>query len=93
MNKKRAVGIGIVGCVCVGIAIAGSRMENKENSVIIDKEGKVIAELYYHDGKLQYQCDDKYDAYVDITCKDLLKIVENKEHLSEKKAGKKIVAD
>ncbi|CUP12163.1 penicillin-binding transpeptidase domain-containing protein [Dorea amylophila] len=93
MNKKRAVGIGIVGCVCVGIAIAGSRMENKENSVITDKEGKVIAELYYHDGKLQYQCDDKYDAYVDITCKDLLKIVEKKEHLSEKKAGKKIVAD
>ena len=45
----------------------GAGWKNKENSVIIDKEGKVIAELYYHDGKLQYQCDDKYDAYVDIT--------------------------
>lgn len=93
MNRKRVVGMGIVVCICLGIIIVGNRMEGKEESVIADKSGKIVAKLLYQNGDLQYQCKDKYNAYVDITCKDLIKIVMNKENISEKNAKKKIATE
>lgn len=92
MNKRRITGIAIIVGVCVGIVIVGKSMERKEKTVVTDKDGKVVAELTYQNGDLQYQCKEKYDAYIDITCKDLLKIVMEKEQLSEKKAKKKVAA-
>lgn len=93
MNKKRIIGIGIVVCICLGIVVAGNKLNNKGKTVILNKNGKVIAELSYQDDDLQYQCKDKYNSYVDITCKDLIEIVMDKEHISQNEAKKKIISD
>lgn len=93
MNKKRIIGIGIVICICLGIIFVGNRMSDQEKTVILDKSGEVIAELLYKNGDLQYKCKDQYNSYVDITCKDLINIVMNKEHISRQSAKKKIVSN
>lgn len=83
MNKKRIMGILAVALVCLGIAVVGKILSVDTTGSIVDVDGNTIATLHYADGALSYECEEGYESYVDIVCKEAA------QHISEKKLVKK----
>ena len=82
MNKKRIVGVALAVGACGVLAAAGMMLSKKSGAVVLDQAGNEIAKLILQDGKISYECEDKYQSYADIvsqeaalTCRLLTKLL------------------
>ena len=66
MNKKRIVGVALAVGACGVLAAAGMMLSKKSGAVVLDQAGNEIAKLILQDGKISYECEDKYQSYADI---------------------------
>lgn len=93
MNKKRIIGIVGTLVVCVGIIIVGKTFSKEKSAVILDEDGRKIAELVYRDKEMFYVCEGGYESYTDLVCKEAVTYVKEKEGLTEREAQEKIVTE
>lgn len=59
---------------------------------MLDQAGNEIAKLILQDGKISYECEDKYQSYADIVSQEAVKMIQEREGVNEKTAAK-ILAD
>ena len=52
ISRKRAAGLALVGCACVGIAAAGTLLSGEGRVKVYDQDGNAVAELYMEDNEL-----------------------------------------
>lgn len=93
MNKRRVIGIIGTIVVCAGIALVGKMSGEEKKAVILDAQGETIATVVYQNEELFYVCEEGYESYVDLVCKEVTEIVKQEERLSEKDAQKHIVKE
>ena len=72
MNKKRIVGVALAVGACGVLAAAGMMLSKKSGAVVLDQAGNEIAKLILQDGKISYECEDKYQSYADIVSQDVI---------------------
>ena len=92
MNKKRIVGVALAVGACGVLAAAGMMLSKKSGAVVLDQAGNEIAKLILQDGKISYECEDKYQSYADIVSQEAVKMIQEREGVNEKTAAK-ILAD
>lgn len=92
MNKKRIVGVTLAVGACGVLAAAGMMLSKKSGAVVLDQAGNEIAKLILQDGKISYECEDKYQSYADIVSQEAVKMIQEREGVNEKTAAK-ILAD
>lgn len=93
MNKKRVLGLVVVGVTCAIVTLIGVNGGASNSGTVLDKNGKIIAEIMIKDGILEYDCDNTINSYVDIVCKETTEIIMEKEQIGEGDAKKRIVKD
>lgn len=89
-KKGKMFGIGGVLLVCVGIVVAGSLLNRDSETIVVDKDERVIAHLLWGNGKIQYECESGNEDYIDLTCREAIDVLKEKEKLSEKQAQKEL---
>ena len=75
MNKKRIVGVALAVGACGVLAAAGMMLSKKSGAVVLDQAGNEIAKLILQDGKISYECEDKYQSYADIVSQEAVKMM------------------
>ena len=88
MNKKRIVGVALAVGACGVLAAAGMMLSKKSGAVVLDQAGNEIAKLILQDGKISYECEDKYQSYADIVSQEAVKMIQEREGVNEKTAAK-----
>lgn len=84
MNKKRIVGVALAVGACGVLAAAGMMLSKKSGAVVLDQAGNEIAKLILQDGKISYECEDKYQSYADIVSQEAVKMIQEREGVNEK---------
>ena len=79
MNKKRIVGVALAVGACGVLAAAGMMLSKKSGAVVLDQAGNEIAKLILQDGKISYECEDKYQSYADIVSQEAVKMIQERE--------------
>ena len=90
---KRVLGVAAVAAVCVLLACVGHVLSVEKTGIVTDIEGNVIARLMYDnrsdgdqadvDRTVRYDCEDGYEAYIDLACREAAKILCERERLRE----------
>ncbi len=97
-NKKILAGAGVAVLAGV-IIIAGIITEKpykslKEGQCLVKAAtGDIIATVTYSDNNTNIQCNDDDSSYADITWKEAVSIVADKENISEEQAAQKLIKD
>lgn len=97
-NKKILVGAGVV-ILAIAIIIAGIITERPYKALkngqcsIREASGGIIATVTYTDNNADIQCEDGDRAYADITWKEAVSIIADKENISDEQAAQKLVKD
>lgn len=86
IHRKRLVGAAIVVMVCVLLACVGHILSVEKKGIVVDAEGNEIARLIYDDQTVRYDCEDGYEAYVDLACREAAKILCDREGIREAEA-------
>lgn len=98
MNRKRIVGAVAVSAACALLVCVGHVLSVEKNGVVVDAEGNEIARLMYDnrmdDGQtVRYDCEDGYEAYVDLACREAAKILCDREGIREAEAFQMLVEE
>ena len=93
---KRVLGVAAVAAVCVLLACVGHVLSVEKTGIVTDIEGNVIARLMYDnrsdgdqadvDRTVRYDCEDGYEAYIDLACREAAKILCEREGIREAEA-------
>lgn len=76
------------------IVIMGNHLSKSSEAVLVASDGKtVIAHLYWKDKKIQYECPEGCEDYIDLTCREAIEVLRKKDGLSKEEAGKKLVKE
>lgn len=96
MNRRRVLGVATVAAVCVLLACVGHVLSVEKTGIVTDIEGNVIARLVYDNRSngdqadvsrtVRYDCEDGYEAYVDLACREAAKILCEREGIREAEA-------
>ena len=103
MNRKRVLGVAAVAAVCVLLAGVGRVLSVEKTGIVTDIEGNEIARLVYDnqgngdqadvDRTVHYDCEDGYEAYVDLACREAAKILCEREGIREEEAFRMFVEE
>lgn len=92
-GRNRLIGLGLTGCACIGIVAAGTLLGGLGQAVVLDGSGEQIGAFTLQNGELIYECEDGYEAYLDIVRSEMTDIVSSKEEVDEEEAAEKIVSE
>lgn len=92
ISRQRMIGLILTGCVCAGIAVSGTLLGGNGMIPVYDGDGNEIAELFLEDGELQYQCEEKYQAYIDLVRNEVLDVVMEQEGKTREEVAARIIS-
>ena len=83
-RNKKWIGIVSVALISICIVIMGNHLSKSSEAVLVASDGKtVIAHLYWKDKKIQYECPEGCEDYVDLTCREAIEVLRKKDGLSK----------
>lgn len=93
MDVKRTAGVVSTVLICVSLAAAGHILSVEKSGVVTDEEGSTIARIMYNGHAVNYDCEDGYEAYIDLACREAAKLIAEKESVEEDEAFRMIAED
>lgn len=93
MNRQRMAGIGGMAVVCVLLAVFGQVFSKEKKGVVLDTKGNVIAEIIYEEQAVRYDCENGYEAYADLACREAAGILAAREEMEEPEAYRMLVEE
>lgn len=93
IHRKRVAGAAVVAAVCVLLACAGHILSVEKKGIVVDIEGNEIARLIYDGQTVCYDCEDGYEAYIDLACREAAKILCDREGIREAEAFQMLVEE
>lgn len=90
MNVKRIAGVAGTVLICVLLAAAGHILSAEKSGIITDEEGSTIARIIYNGHTVNYDCEDGYEAYIDLACREAAELIAEQENVEEDEAFRMI---
>lgn len=93
MSRKRKFGIASVILASIILASVGYILSKEKKCRVLAADGTLIGEIVYQNKEVHYECEDGYESYVDLVCREAAAIVGEREGLEESEAYRKLAAN
>lgn len=86
MRRKQMIGIAIVTLACGVLAVVGGTLSREKKCKLFAADGALIGEIVYQNKEVRYECEEGYESYVELTCREAAAILCEREGLVESEA-------